>query len=60
MHVGDRVIATRDIDGAFFVAVPKGTRGVVTRVGFFGGMTVDFENGKSVEAGEDAVARINR
>jgi hypothetical protein len=60
MDVGDKVIATTSL-GALFTKVPKGTKGVVTKVSFFGGtITVDFENGAVWLCNRNEIERLHR
>ena len=58
---GDRVVATKDLGGGLFTAVPKGTRGEVIRVdeSWTGSVTftVRFENDKIEEVKENGLYR---
>ena len=58
---GDRVIATKDLGGGFFTAVPKGTRGEVIRVDepWIGSdtFTVRFENETIEDVREEDIYR---
>ncbi len=58
---GDQVNAVEDIGGVVFAAVPQGTEVVVVEVGaLLGGLTVDFEDGRTEKVSASQVAKLNR
>lgn len=60
-EVGDPVMATVKLGGMLVASVPKGTRGVITRISVFGGsITVDFENGRTETVRPESIAKANR